>query len=100
MKRKLYSTDALPEADPHSRANMRRERQKEEAALLELAGQLVLLEEMDVDRLDLPEEVRDAVATARSCRLGKPRARALRLVRATLRGLEAELVTKIRQQLT
>ncbi len=99
MKRKLYSTDALPEEDPHSRADMRRKRQKEEAALLELAGQLVLLEELDVDRLDLPEEVRDAVATARSCRLGKPRTRALRLVRATLRGLEAELVAKIRQRL-
>jgi len=99
MKRKLYSTDALPEEDPHSRADARRERQKEEAALLELAGQLVLLEELDVDRLDLPEDVRDAVATARSCRLGKPRTRALRLVRATLRGHEAELATRIRQRL-
>ena len=64
MKRKPYSTDALPKADPHSRADTRRKRQKEEAALLELAGQLVLLEELDVDRLDLPGEVRDAVATA------------------------------------
>jgi ribosomal 50S subunit-associated protein YjgA (DUF615 family) len=99
MKRKLYSTDALPDEDPHSRADMRRRRQQEEAALLELAGQLVLLEEPDVDRLDLPEEVRDAVASARSCRLGKPRSRALRLVRATFRGLEAELVARIRQQL-
>ncbi len=99
MKRKLYSTDALPEEDPHSRTDMRRKRQKEEAALLELAGRLVLLEELDVDRLGLPEEIRDAVATARSCRLGKPRTRALRLVRATLRGLEAELVAKIRQRL-
>jgi ribosomal 50S subunit-associated protein YjgA (DUF615 family) len=99
MKRRLYSTDALPEEDPNSRADMRRKRQKEEAALLELAGQLVLLEELDVDRLDLPEEIRDAVATARSCRLGKPRTRALRLVRATLRGLETELVAKIRQRL-
>jgi len=100
MKRKFYSTDALPEEDPHSRADMRRKRRKEEAALLELAGQLVLLEEFDVDRLDLPEEIRDAVAAARSCRLGKPRIRALRLLRATLRGLEAELVAKIRQRLT
>lgn len=99
MKRRLYSTDALPEEDPHSRSDMRRKRQKEETALLELAGQLVLLEELDVDRLDLPEEIRDAVATARSCRLGKPRTRALRLVRATLRGLEAQLVAKIRQRL-
>jgi ribosomal 50S subunit-associated protein YjgA (DUF615 family) len=99
MKRRLYSTDALPEEDPNSLADMRRKRQKEEAALLELAGQLVLLEELDVDRLDLPEEIRDAVATARSCRLGKPRTRALRLVRATLRGLETELVAKIRQRL-
>jgi ribosomal 50S subunit-associated protein YjgA (DUF615 family) len=64
-----------------------------------IRGQLVLLEEPDVDRLDLPEEVRDAVASARSCRLGKPRSRALRLVRATFRGLEAELVARIRQQL-
>jgi hypothetical protein len=78
MKRKPYSTDALPKADPHSRADTRRKRQKEEAALLELAGQLVLLEELDVDHLDLPDEVRDAVATARSSRRGKPRARALR----------------------
>ena len=99
MKRKHYSTDALPEEDPHSRTDMRRKRQKEEAALLELAGQLVLLEELDVDRLGLPEEIRDAVATARSCRLGKPRTRAVRLVRATLRGLEAEFVAKIRQRL-
>ena len=99
MKRKLYSTDAPPEEDLHSRADMRRKRQKEEAALLELAGQLILLEELDVDRLDLPEEVRDAVATARSCRPGKPRTRALRLVRATLRGLGAEFAAKIRQQL-
>ena len=99
MKRKLYSTDAPPEEDPHSRADLRRKRQLEEAGLLELAGQLVVLDELDIDRLDLPAEVRDAVATARSCRPGKPRARALRLVRATLRDLEAELVARIRQRL-
>jgi ribosomal 50S subunit-associated protein YjgA (DUF615 family) len=99
MKRKLYATDALPEEAPRSRSDMRRARRKEEAALLELAGQLVLLEEPDVERLDLPEEVRDAVATARSCRPGKPRARALRLARATLRDLEPDLVARIRAQL-
>lgn len=99
MKRKLYSTDAPPEEDLHARADARRKRQKEEAEMLDLAGQLVALEEPDVDRLDLPEEVRDAVATARSCRPGKPRARALRLVRATLRDLDAERVAEIRQRL-
>lgn len=94
MARKLYSTDALPDEDPPSHREGRRERVQHEEALLELAGQLTRLAPLDFERLGLPETVGDAVELARSRRSGKPRNRALRNVRAALRGLDRELIAE------
>jgi ribosomal 50S subunit-associated protein YjgA (DUF615 family) len=99
MKHKLYATDAPPVEDPASRADVRRERVRYEEALLELAAQLTRLDPLDFEPLGLPDEVGDAVADARACKPGKPRNRALRNVRATLRVLDRDAVARTRERL-
>jgi ribosomal 50S subunit-associated protein YjgA (DUF615 family) len=99
MKHKLYPTDAPPVEDPAPRGDVRRERMRYEEALLELAERLTRLDPLDFAPLGLPEEVGDAVADARACKPGKPRNRAFRNVRATLRDLDPDVVTRVRQRL-
>jgi ribosome-associated protein len=80
--------------DLRSRTDERRERKTSETKLFELAQTLVGLSERSLAKLELDEALLDAVHDARLITSPAARNRALRVVRATLRNLDAEAIAK------
>lgn len=77
------------ERDLRSRTDAARERKQTEEQLMALAETLVGLNERQLGKLELPEGLLQRVEDARRVKDPAPRYRALRLVRAALRGDEA-----------
>ncbi len=82
-------SDDDPDTDLRSRGALTRERKAEEKRLAALATALVGLSNRQLGKLDLDEELGDAVAEARRIRTHGARARQLRIVRRELRGSDS-----------
>ena len=78
--------------DLRSRSDARRERKQAEAALADLAKRLVALRDRQLDKLELPEALLDAVLEARAIRSARARDRAIRVVRRELRSGDFEAI--------
>lgn len=96
MKRRTIPTDPAeaPEEDLRSRSDDRRDRVAREEALLRLAVALIGLPGKELLRVDLPESVLDVVMDARKVRPGAARNRIVRLVRAALRDMDADVLAR------
>jgi len=73
------------EEDFTSRGDIRRAEKTKEQALSRLARDLASLREKQLDRLELPEDILDAVLAAKAIESPRARERQLRVVRGTLR---------------
>lgn len=82
--------------DLRSRTDARKERLATEEALMKLSETLVSLGDAPLGKLALSEELMHVIRGAQAVRAGAARNRAVRLVRATLRG---EDFAAIRQRL-
>ena len=81
--------DDNDEADLRSRTELAKERKAEEKRLVALATTLVGLSSKQLGKLDLNEEIIDAVGEARRMTTHGARARQLRVVRRELRGSDS-----------
>jgi ribosomal 50S subunit-associated protein YjgA (DUF615 family) len=91
----ILAEQAKAEADDRdlrSRSDARRERKQSEAELVVLGRQLVEASDRQLDKLDLPEGLREVLAETRAIRSPSARKRALRLVRRELRDADASAI--------
>src|SRR5689334_18594012 len=80
------------EEDLRSRTDARKERIAREELLIELSDALVSSGAAVLGRLELSEELMDAIRSTQSIRMGSARNRALRLVRTALRNEDFEAI--------
>jgi ribosomal 50S subunit-associated protein YjgA (DUF615 family) len=78
--------------DLRSRSDARRARKQIESDLVDLARTLCALSSRQIERVDLPEPVLEALTAARAIHSAAARNRALRLVRRELRAADVEAI--------
>jgi ribosome-associated protein len=95
---KLPDSDPAPEPedaeDLRSRTDERKDRLRAEQDLMDLAQRLVELAERSLGKLELPDDLLDAIRNARAIRSPPARKRALRVVRTALRDGDAQRIKK------
>jgi len=79
-------------AELRSRTDARKERLAREELLMELSGALVSSSAAVLGKLEISEELMDAIRKTQSIRTGSAHNRALRLVRSTLRNEDFEAI--------